>query len=214
MRKKRDIPKVTRRMWVRQQREEWVGSKAWIAFKRTDRDDYLAERRENSKDYKGASGRIYLMLSIVSSVCPEKRDRALQIFNTFAERKNYPKRVFLFRANRPPQLVLERMARNAAVEMAQTVAARLNYMLGTEGMSDAISDLIEQRVTVYSHAVVEHPTVQVVFTESGSAQLGILGLLNGIIGVRKDSTGFLAAEYDDAGKLTKFIVREEEENKT
>lgn len=93
--------------------------------------------------------------------------------------------------------------------LAYLIADRLNDMLQTQGAAEAFEHLIEQRVPV-SAAVREHPTLQCIDTQAGPSTLGVLGLLNGLIGVRADSTGFLAAEYNDAGELTNFIVREEE----
>jgi hypothetical protein len=203
-----------KRTLIRERRAEWLGSKEWCLYKRSDRDDYLVERQEDHKyETTGRGAQLQLMLSIVSAMSPARREKALLLYNAYADRNDYPKRVFIPRANGRPRLVTQSMACREAHERAQGAAMWLNHLLETKGMSEVLADLIERRVPVYSPDIVNHSTLQVI-VESGSAQLGILGLLNGIIGVRKDSTGFLAAEYDDAGKLTKFIVREEEENKT
>ena len=55
-----------------------------------------------------------------------------------------------------------------------------------------------------------HPTVQVgpnVGGPGGGSVVGLLGIVNGLCGVRADGTGHVAATYED-GRLTGFAVRE------
>ena len=53
----------------------------------------------------------------------------------------------------------------------------------------------------------DHPTVQTAGTKE-EPLLGILGILNGIIGVDKNSRGLICAEYNDDGVLVGFIGRD------
>jgi hypothetical protein len=61
----------------------------------------------------------------------------------------------------------------------------------------AVRDLIAQRVPC-NDAMRDHPTVQVEAEPDGSSpRVGVLGVLNGLFGVREDGWGEIAALYND-----------------
>lgn len=80
---------------------------------------------------------------------------------------------------------------------------------------DAIHKLAEFRVRCNA-ALAQHPTVQVRTSKesnsTGAAALvdvhrvGLLGILNGLLGVDEFGQAYLAGSYDDAGKLTHFSL--------
>jgi len=82
---------------------------------------------------------------------------------------------------------------------------------------DAIHKLVEFRVRCNA-ALAMHPTVQVrTDKESNSLgaatlvnvyRVGLLGILNGLLGVDEFGQAYLAGKYDDAGKLTQFALNE------
>lgn len=79
----------------------------------------------------------------------------------------------------------------------------------------ALHKLIEFRVRC-SKALADHPMIQVRTTQesnnTGAAMLvdvhrvGLLGILNGILGVDEFEQAYLAGNYDDEGKLTNFCL--------
>lgn len=57
-----------------------------------------------------------------------------------------------------------------------------------------------------NQALADHPTVQVGATDHGYV-VGLLGILNGIFGIREDGCGYLYANVDDEGlRITHFGV--------
>lgn len=83
--------------------------------------------------------------------------------------------------------------------LAQELVNRLNALLTNEDTRADIQSLLDRRVPC-SDATVAHPTIQV-----DGLTFGFLGLLNGVVGVKPGgSSGYVAAVYDDSGKLTKF----------
>lgn len=67
--------------------------------------------------------------------------------------------------------------------------------------------LVETRVPC-NEVIAEHPTVQVQKVEDGEYVVGLLGILNGIVGARpEDGYGYIAANFeDDEGtKFTGFV---------
>lgn len=91
--------------------------------------------------------------------------------------------------------------------LADTLIQRLNSLCGAPGVRKAITDLIEVRVEV-SAEVAEHPTLQVA-DDGESTKLGILGFINGLVGVLPDGPrqgwGYITAVYDDeTQELLKF----------
>ena len=57
----------------------------------------------------------------------------------------------------------------------------------------AISDLIEARVPC-NRQLADDPTVQV-SEDDGKYLVGLLGIVNGLVGVNEQQSGFIAAEY-------------------
>lgn len=95
-------------------------------------------------------------------------------------------------------------------ELADEIIARLNDMLGNGdttaslNMHEALEALIEARVPC-AVSLTAHPTLQVIHDNStGVTVLGTLGLLNGVVGVRKDGRGHITAFFDDNGRLVRF----------
>jgi hypothetical protein len=103
---------------------------------------------------------------------------------------------------------------------AQDVVRLLNEALVAD--QDAITNLVNARVAC-NEALGGHPTIQVgrfpvggSWPEPGSPNIntvgterrvGILGILNGLFGVKEDGSGYIAALYDmSSGKITKFEV--------
>jgi hypothetical protein len=90
--------------------------------------------------------------------------------------------------------------------LADTIIERLNDIARTDPV--AMDALIKARVPC-NKAMAEHPTVQVTATDEGGI-VGILGLLNGIVGVIPDGRprhgwGYIAAEMDDRGAFVRFV---------
>jgi hypothetical protein len=90
-------------------------------------------------------------------------------------------------------------------ELAQTICDRLNTLLQDPGVREALQKLIDTRVPV-SEDVANHQTIQCQEESPTECSLGLLGVLNGIIG---GSPGYLMASLnDDSGELLSFLVRE------
>jgi hypothetical protein len=92
-------------------------------------------------------------------------------------------------------------------ELADEIIRRLNDLLKDSTVRSNLTQLIEQRV-VCSPALNDHPTVQVNVDKDGTCTVGLLGMLNGLVGVighgpRKE-WGLIAAVLDDKGWITKF----------
>jgi hypothetical protein len=58
----------------------------------------------------------------------------------------------------------------------------------------AVEILIEKRV-VCNKALADDPTIQVV-SKDGRTKVGLLGLINGIVGIRDNGWGYIAACYE------------------
>lgn len=91
--------------------------------------------------------------------------------------------------------------------LADTLIQRLNSLCEAPGVRKAITDLIEVRIPI-SNEVADHPTLQVV-DGGDDALLGILGFLNGLVGVLPDGPrqgwGYITAIFDDeTQELLKF----------
>jgi hypothetical protein len=88
-----------------------------------------------------------------------------------------------------------------AAELADYIITELNKILLVD--RDAVEALIEHRVEC-NEALRAHPTVQVV----DGNKVGLLGLLNGIVGTISDGPrqgwGYITGVYDDDGKLVQF----------
>jgi hypothetical protein len=98
-------------------------------------------------------------------------------------------------------------------ELADELVLRLNKLIEDPDVRKDIGALIETRVPC-SKATLDHPTIQAGwstkedFEKQTSPKLGILGLLNGIVGVYPDGTkkgwGLVSANFDEGplGVLT------------
>lgn len=83
---------------------------------------------------------------------------------------------------------------------AQDLEAYLNELLTLDPIAVqalAVQALIDNRVPC-NEGILNHPTVLV----SGEGEVGILGILNGMLNDR-----LVAAVYEDDGRLVKFITR-------
>jgi hypothetical protein len=78
----------------------------------------------------------------------------------------------------------------------EQVSAFLNTLVALD--PDAMMALVESRVPC-NEVLADHPTVQVHVGEGGQPMVGLLGILNGLVG-----DGRLCAVYDDNGRLLRF----------
>jgi hypothetical protein len=89
--------------------------------------------------------------------------------------------------------------------LADLVIERFNEIAKADPL--AIGALLETRVPC-SKAMADHPTVQV-HQKEGAATVGMLGIINGIVGVieagPRKGWGYVAVELDDDGKLIRFV---------
>lgn len=102
--------------------------------------------------------------------------------------------------------MLAHMTRNheLKVRLALEVIAYLNEILALD--PEAILALCEHRVPATAR-LANHETTQV-----SGLQVGLLGILNGLVGVRDDQWGYITAVYDDTtGKLTRFELTKQGE---
>lgn len=74
-----------------------------------------------------------------------------------------------------------------------------------EADSLAVTMLVNMRVTCNSK-LGDHPTIQCgkSVSKARPATVGLLGILNGIGGVREDLTGYITAIADDEGMVIRF----------
>lgn len=85
-------------------------------------------------------------------------------------------------------------------DLADVVIKRLNALLESSEVREDICRLVETRIPC-SGVTTEHPTIQVVLDDDKKPTLGFLGTLNGLVGVRPDATGYIAAEFSDPPEL-------------
>ena len=74
-------------------------------------------------------------------------------------------------------------------QLAQEVVDYLNEVLALD--PEALYGLIENRVPC-NEALTNHATTQV-----SNGRVGLLGILNGLVGVRSDAWGYITAVYAD-----------------
>jgi hypothetical protein len=90
------------------------------------------------------------------------------------------------------------------IALAEKVVAFLNEAFKCD--PKAIHALIEHRVPC-NQDMADHPTIQVVRpVGSDTSTVGMLGIINGLVGVDESHWGFVAAVYDDDEKLTGFVI--------
>lgn len=69
---------------------------------------------------------------------------------------------------------------------------------------DCVQKLVNTRIQCNSQ-IADHPTVQVQqFKRDKYPKVGLLGILNGFFGIRKDGMGSICIETDDKGKVLRF----------
>lgn len=85
-------------------------------------------------------------------------------------------------------------------ELIDYVIDQLNEIVKHD--PNALYALIKQRVPC-NDELLNHPTVQC-GKHDGCWQVGVLGLINGIIGVNDDGWGFICAVVEDGDTLTGF----------
>lgn len=88
------------------------------------------------------------------------------------------------------------------LELAERSCRLLNNMLKLD--PTAVMALINQRVPVNAD-LADHPTIQSLHHRYGFS-VGILGILNGLIGVNSAGSGVLAAVLDKDHNIVKFEV--------
>lgn len=84
-------------------------------------------------------------------------------------------------------------------ELAARVVAFLNELL--EYDRPAIAALIANRIPCNAR-LADHPSVQV-SAQHGGYHVGLLGILNGLCGVREDNYGLITAIFEDVDSPTK-----------
>ena len=91
------------------------------------------------------------------------------------------------------------------IELAQSLINYLNELVKLD--RDAVHTLIETRICC-NQELSDHPTVQVSKPkDSEICSVGLLGILNGFVGVDDQQWGYIAANFDDDGRLTGFDLR-------
>lgn len=92
-------------------------------------------------------------------------------------------------------------------ELADAVIERLNALIQDPAVRADVGKLVEERVPV-GERTAAHPSIQVQQNIVGDNVLGFLGLLNGLIGTipggRLAGWGYVAAVFDEAGRLERF----------
>ena len=99
------------------------------------------------------------------------------------------------------------------IEMnAEGVVEYLNDILETD--ADSLKKLIEFRVDC-NDDLMAHENVLVLCDHDSKGnpvnpRVGLLGVLNGMLGLRESGMGQIAAEFDEDGHLHRFVVITEE----
>ena len=89
--------------------------------------------------------------------------------------------------------------------LADEVIARLNALIEDAEAKSFIEQLLAVEVPVSERFANEHPTIQCSTNAKGEPVARLLGLLNGICGVREsDGWGHVCGNFEDTGALTKF----------
>jgi len=86
-------------------------------------------------------------------------------------------------------------------QLADRIVAFLNELNAID--TTAIEKFIEHRVPCNA-ALSMHPTVQCGL-EHNVMTVGLLGILNGLVGAREDQWGVVAMEVEDDGRITRFV---------
>lgn len=93
----------------------------------------------------------------------------------------------------------------ADVDLARNIVSLLNDALTRD--REAVTALLNSRVTC-NKDLTDHPTIQC-GERGGRFTVGVLGILNGLCGVKGDGHGLIVAEYADEElkELVRFFVR-------
>jgi len=92
-------------------------------------------------------------------------------------------------------------------ELAQLIVDRLNDAMLYD--PEAMHKLCETRVSC-NQALIDHPTIQVLVDDDKPPAVGMIGILNGLVGTRDNGWGYIAGTYDDeTGQLLEFQVLDE-----
>jgi len=90
---------------------------------------------------------------------------------------------------------------SAVFDLDQLIKS-LNEFVATD--QEAIKLLIENRVPC-NEEMKNHPTIQVQCDKEGNnPEVGLLGILNGLIGIHHSGWGYLSAEMEEGGRLIEF----------
>lgn len=91
----------------------------------------------------------------------------------------------------------------------------MDYKVEIDDIIDALNDIlsadpeaIQKLVETYipcNDKLADHPTVQVQADEKG-CKVGLLGVLNGVLGADDNGLGYICACFDESGKLTEFKI--------
>jgi hypothetical protein len=87
--------------------------------------------------------------------------------------------------------------------MKQRIADLLNEAVARDPA--AMHCLCNKRINCNS-SLADHPTIQIGTGAENQPTIGLIGILNGVIGTRADGEGYLAGVYRK-GKLAGFILR-------
>lgn len=85
---------------------------------------------------------------------------------------------------------------------ADEVCDLLNEALNMD--PNCINDLVSHRVQC-NDKIANHPTIQVrQYIDDKYPKLGLIGLINGMFGIREDGMGAICADVELNGKILKF----------
>ena len=91
-----------------------------------------------------------------------------------------------------------------ALENAEHIVSVLNEANDLDPV--AIGQLVSHRVKC-NDALADHPTIQVGKIDGPDVVVGLLGLINGLVGVRDNSWGYIAMEWDsEEGVALRFFL--------
>lgn len=93
---------------------------------------------------------------------------------------------------------------NDSKQLAQRIIEYLNSLLEVD--RSAIAALVANHVPC-NQALADHPTVQV-GAQGGGHHVGLLGILNGLCGIRLDGFGYIGACFDedpDDGQIMNLV---------
>lgn len=89
------------------------------------------------------------------------------------------------------------------LQLARELCQYLNDLIKYD--ADAIHNLCEARVQC-NDALLHAPLVQIATDEGPYPMVGLLGVLNGFIGVQSDGWGYVVAIYGKEGRVERFML--------